>query len=103
MMHRNEEAFPSPSEFDPKRWISQPADIMRVREKCLVPFSRGSRMCIGQTLAMCELYVTLATVLRRFESLKALNVGPLTYVDFFNIYHADDSQKLRVTDGERSD
>ncbi len=100
-MHRNEVAFPDPEKFDPTRWIGGDAEAVRAREKCFVAFSRGSRMCIGQNLALCELYVTLGTFFHRFDgSLRPQYVGPLTYVDFFNIYHPTDEQKLRVRSHE---
>jgi len=97
MMHRNKHVFPDPTTFDPGRWISGDPEVIKLREKNLAPFSRGQRMCIGQNLAMCEIYVTLGTLFRRFEHLTAPDVGPLTYVDYFIIHHPDDSQKLRVS------
>jgi len=58
--------------------------MLAVANKCLVHFSRGSSSCIGQNLAMCELYVTLGTLFRRFGELAARDVGELAYVDYFN-------------------
>lgn len=100
MMHRNEEAFPSPDTFDPTRWTN-PATV-RARERCLVSFSRGSRTCIGQNLALCELYVTLGTLFRRFENLKPFDVGPedMTYVDYFTAFHPKDARAFRVVTGD---
>lgn len=44
LMHDNEELFANPRHFDPERWL-QP-DSPRLRNY-LVPFSRGSRQCLG--------------------------------------------------------
>lgn len=98
MMHRNPEAFPSPDTFDPTRWMDP--NTVRAREKCLVTFSRGSRTCIGQNLASCELYVTIGTLFRRFENLVAYDVGPedMTYVDYFTAFHKKDSRGFRVVE-----
>jgi cytochrome P450 len=77
-MHHDANVFPSPHVFDPWRWIasdSAPADKIRERERHLVAFSKGSRGCVGQNLAMCELYCTLAAVFRRFDDL-SLRVSP---------------------------
>jgi cytochrome P450 len=100
MMHRNRDAFPFPDTFDPTRWTN-PA-LARTREKCLVPFSRGSRTCIGQNLAVCELYVMLGTLFRRFDSLAAWDVGPedMTYVDYFTSFHPKDSRTFKVVEKE---
>ena len=101
MQHRNLVAFPEPAVFDPRRWIAQETSTISapgpaVANKCLVPFSRGSRSCIGQNLAMCEIYVTLGTMFRRFGNLAARDVGELTYIDYFNPFHPDPKQKLSV-------
>lgn len=45
MMHRAENIFPGPDNFDPERWMDPTAS--RRLEKYLVPFSRGPRQCIG--------------------------------------------------------
>ncbi|KAK0630987.1 cytochrome P450 [Bombardia bombarda] len=76
MMNRNPEAFPGPDRFDPTRWLDPDPNVVRAREKCLVAFSRGSRVCLGLILAWCELYVTFGTVFRQFENLEAYNSGP---------------------------
>lgn len=100
-MHRTPSVFPDPDKFDPTRWIaSTPAEVatVRAREKCLVPFSRGSRTCIGQNLAMCELYVFLGTFFRRFGQLEAFDVGPedMEYVDYFTAFHPQGSRAFKV-------
>jgi len=95
-MHRDEKMFPEPTSFDPTRWIDAAPEVIQQRERSLVPFSRGNRMCIGQNLAMCEIYVTLGTLFRRFDGLRARDVGELTFVDYFVVFNKDDDQKLRV-------
>lgn len=63
-LHFNEDIFPDPWEFKPDRWLGAEG---KSREKYLVSFSRGSRACIGVNLAMCELHIALATIVRRFD------------------------------------
>ncbi|KAK3322908.1 cytochrome P450 [Apodospora peruviana] len=85
MMHRNPDAFPNPDQFDPARWLDPDPEVVRARDKCLVPFSRGQRMCVGIHLAYCMLYLTLANMFRRFDNLKPYNfgVGDLMFNDGF--------------------
>jgi cytochrome P450 len=45
-IHYDPSVFPSPNEFNPSRWI-EARDRGERLEKYLVPFSRGSRNCIG--------------------------------------------------------
>lgn len=100
-MHRNPAVFPNPDDFDPTRWIAKtPAEqaAVRVREKNLVPFSRGSRACIGQNLALCELYVFLGTFFRRFGQLETtVSREDMGFADFFTPFHPLDSKPLTVS------
>lgn len=68
-MHSNEAVFPEPHEFRPERWLGDPMgpDGVHTLSHYLVPFSRGSRACIGMHLAYMELFIALATVIRRHE------------------------------------
>jgi cytochrome P450 len=97
VLHHREEAFPDPDVFDPTRWIGPP-EKLREQERCLVSFSRGTRGCIGQNLAMCEMYVTLAMLFRRFDNLEAFNCGPedMLYVEAFAAFHPKNARSFRV-------
>ena len=69
-MHYNTDTFPNPHKFDSQRWISpddQSPTRQRELERYLVPFSRGPRSCLGINLAYCELFMTFAYVVRKFE------------------------------------
>jgi cytochrome P450 len=65
LIHYNPDIFPRPLEFDPDRWLR--AEDSKKLDRFLVPFSKGSRGCIGSQLAMAELHIALATVFRRFD------------------------------------
>ncbi|KAJ0414237.1 cytochrome P450 [Aspergillus carlsbadensis] len=60
------EIFPSPDEFDPERWSRAAAKGARL-DKYLVNFSKGTRMCVGLNLAYAELFLVIATMVRRFD------------------------------------
>jgi len=64
LMHHNETIFPNSYEFLPERWLGDEGSAL---EKYMVAFSKGSRQCIGMTLARAEMYLTLATVFRRYD------------------------------------
>ncbi len=61
LMHLNPAIFPSPHEFRPERWLNDPR-----LDRYLVPFSKGSRQCLGINLAHTELYLCLACVFRQY-------------------------------------
>ncbi|KAF5026931.1 hypothetical protein F66182_961 [Fusarium sp. NRRL 66182] len=60
--HTNPEAFESPLEFRPQRWIDNPK-----LNRSFIGFSRGSRNCVGQNFARREMGIVLATILNRYE------------------------------------
>lgn len=83
----NPRIFPEPEKFDPDRWINAAKNGQRL-DRYLVSFGRGSRQCLGMkwvalplfrllssqtladrtpSLAYAELYLTAATIFRRFE------------------------------------
>ncbi|ODM14270.1 hypothetical protein SI65_10325 [Aspergillus cristatus] len=62
----NPDIFPDPHAFDPERWIRAAASGERL-DRYLVIFSRGSRICQGLNLAYAELFIVLATLMRRFD------------------------------------
>lgn len=95
LIHLDANVFPQPHAFDPERWMD-PVEHRRL-EKYLVPFSRGTRICLGlkyvfsapldstvlhispsdsqltspppctTSLAWAELYLTLAILFTRFD------------------------------------
>ena len=63
LVHQNPSIFPSPQSYDPTRWLSSPNQRL---DHYLVPFSKGSRQCLGINLAYAELYLVLAGIFRRY-------------------------------------
>lgn len=61
-LHYNESFFPSPTKFQPERWLEN--DIPRPYFRT---FSRGPRGCLGQNLAMNELKIILIHTIRDYE------------------------------------
>ncbi|CAI7625218.1 unnamed protein product [Penicillium pancosmium] len=64
-IHRDPNLFPNPDKFDPERWLqgSQSEDLKRY----IVNFTKGSRGCLGITLAYAEIYKAIAGLARRFD------------------------------------
>ncbi|KAL8687090.1 MAG: hypothetical protein Q9218_006640 [Villophora microphyllina] len=60
-VHDNTRVFPDPYKFDPSRWEG-PSPPTRY----LVPFGKGTCMCVGMELAKAEILTTLANIFRRF-------------------------------------
>jgi len=73
---RDAVAFPEPEAWNPDRWLqpSKEADADRARE-LFMPFSKGPRACLGQSLAMMELKVTTATMIMQSNVSLALGTN----------------------------
>jgi cytochrome P450 len=65
----DERHFPRASEFDPARWLGDggPARAASSAKRVAMPFGAGPRLCPGRYLAMLEMKMVMATVLRGFE------------------------------------
>ena len=77
-IHHNPDVWESPERFDPDRFARHVDDAEpagQVARYAHLPFGGGPRGCIGQHLAMAELVVAVATVVRAF-SLEAVDREP---------------------------
>ena len=60
---RDPHVFPSPDDFKPERWLDEHNVTDDMRE-LFMPFSRGTRACLGKSLAIMELKLPTATLVR---------------------------------------
>jgi cytochrome P450 len=65
---RDPEAFQAPERFDPARWL-EPQSLEKTQEMndLFMPFSKGTRACLGKNLAMMELKLVVATVVKQYK------------------------------------
>ncbi|KAL4891682.1 cytochrome P450 [Aspergillus ambiguus] len=76
--HWNKELFPNPDSFNPDRWIINGQPNYKL-QKMLISFSKGSRSCLGEPLAYCELY--LMTALMAFRVIPRARLHETTVED----------------------
>jgi cytochrome P450 len=65
VMHRDPRYFDRADEFDPGRWSG--GLMKRLPKYVYFPFGAGPRACIGNTFAMLEAILVVATVVPRFQ------------------------------------
>jgi cytochrome P450 len=96
ILHRDPKAWESPDTFDPTRWLD--ASKRAFLEKRMVSFGRGSRACLGQNLAMCEMFVVVGTIFRKFENLQTYNVtaADMEMVDHFSAFRKKKAARFQV-------
>ena len=58
--------YPDPESFKPERWLVA-QDVTYEMKELFMPFSKGTRACLGKNLAMMELKLLTASLARRFE------------------------------------
>jgi cytochrome P450 len=64
-IHSNPALFKDPLAFNPERFLQ--CDSKKRAETYLVPFGKGSRICLGQEFALSSVSLILARLLNRFE------------------------------------
>lgn len=64
--HRDPEAFPNPDTFMPERWLCD-GGATEAMKTLFLPFSRGTRACLGKNLAMMQLKLITARLVVRYS------------------------------------
>ncbi len=65
VMTRSEKYFKEPLVFDPDRWNEDSRDKHHLFAS--LPFGNGIRMCLGQRIALQEIYLTIIKLIQNFE------------------------------------
>lgn len=65
VVHRDPRFFIEPEKFKPERWT--PEFISELPKYAYFPFGGGPRVCIGNTFAMMEIVLLLATIGQKFR------------------------------------
>ncbi|RYP24206.1 hypothetical protein DL765_000701 [Monosporascus sp. GIB2] len=63
--HHDESLFADSWSFIPERWLDEKMQRRKELERALLSFSKGSRGCLGISLALCELYLALTALTLR--------------------------------------
>ncbi|KAG7092862.1 hypothetical protein E1B28_009175 [Marasmius oreades] len=71
-VHMNPVIFPNPTRFYPERWLEEDRHSA---ERYLVAFGKGSRSCLGITLAWCELYLIFGNLFRKLDLFAMNDIG----------------------------
>ena len=66
LVHSNPEIYPRPDQFDPDRWIASENNGRQYKPFEFMPFGGGVRRCIGASLAILEMKITISTWVKHF-------------------------------------
>lgn len=73
LLHRDERFFDEPLKFDPDRFA--PEREAQITPYAYLPFGGGPRVCIGNSFAMMEVQLMMATILQRYRLISAPGQG----------------------------
>ncbi|KAK2764961.1 hypothetical protein FQN54_008660 [Arachnomyces sp. PD_36] len=94
--HHNPNYFPEPYRFDPSRWLGNVSEEMK---KLWMPFSKGPRNCIGQAMALFEMKILTATLVKRYNITvdDAMSAHDMEIMDHFLIIPKGQECLLKFT------
>ncbi len=73
-LHHDPEFWKDPEEFRPERFLDEHGDLLLAdhpNRKHLMPFGAGTRVCLGESLALTRLFIWTAALIQRFRILPA--------------------------------
>jgi cytochrome P450 len=65
VIHRRPQFFPNPEQFNPERFA--PEREKELPRYAYLPFGAGPRICIGNSFAMMEAHLIVATIAQRYR------------------------------------
>jgi cytochrome P450 len=92
--HRDPEVFPDPEAFLPERWLMKGDDRLREMLAVFIPFSAGSRSCIGRNITILEQLVFVATLCYRYEFALPSKEWEMEFEDYFNLWPVNLPMKI---------
>lgn len=99
LAHRRADTYPNPDQFQPERFLGGKAKSPYE----YLPFGGGSRSCIGMALAMYEMKLVLATVLRQVTLSSSSAMLPAVKPTRRGITFVPPKEfRVRVSDRQRS-
>src|ERR1700743_3521088 len=61
---RNDKDWEKANEFIPERFLDKQGELITTRPKAYIPFGVGRRVCLGEKLAIADLFLVLVTFLQ---------------------------------------
>lgn len=80
-----EKYFSNAKQFDPNRWLAPPSDSNH-DPKAFLPFGTGPRFCPGRNLALTEIKICLAMLVKHFDFKRAPSPEPVSERLAFTMY-----------------
>lgn len=63
--HRDSTFFPDPESWKPERWLDPESNLDDMK-RLFMPFSKGTRDCLGKNLALMEIKIFVAAIIKEY-------------------------------------
>ncbi|KAI0465547.1 benzoate 4-monooxygenase cytochrome P450 [Xylaria cf. heliscus] len=84
--HRDPDVFPDPETFDPSRWLAKGSDSLRKMLAVYIPFSAGTRGCIGRNVSILIQAICIATLVYRYDFALSNPAWEMEFEEWFNLW-----------------
>ncbi|KAL9112411.1 MAG: hypothetical protein Q9227_003253 [Pyrenula ochraceoflavens] len=84
--HRDPEVFEDPEAFIPERWQTKDEEKLKAMRAAHIPFSAGTRGCIGRNVTILQQAVSLGTLVYHYDFALPSPKWEMEWEDFFNIW-----------------
>ncbi len=83
LLHRHPEHWKQPNDFLPERWLAP--EIETMHKYAYLPFAGGPRVCIGNSFAIMEANLLLATIAQRYQLrlIEGVEIKPAALITMF--------------------
>ncbi len=83
LLHRHPDHWKLPKDFIPERWLE--SDIETLHKYAYLPFAGGPRVCIGNSFAIMEANLLLATIAQRYRLrlIDGVEIKPAALITMF--------------------
>ncbi|KAI0508534.1 cytochrome P450 [Xylaria bambusicola] len=84
--HRDPCVFPDPTTFNPSRWLARGSDSLRDMRSIFIPFSAGTRGCIGRNLSILMQAMCIATIVYHYDFALKQPKWDMEFEEWFNLW-----------------
>ncbi|KAF2638392.1 cytochrome P450 CYP5280A1P [Massarina eburnea CBS 473.64] len=84
--HRDPDVFDDPETFRPERWLIRGEDKLKEMRAVYIPFSLGTRACIGRNITTVLQTIFLSTLIKRYEFALPNPDWEMEFEEYFNLW-----------------
>ncbi|EAW20310.1 cytochrome P450 [Aspergillus fischeri NRRL 181] len=84
--HRDPQVFPDPETYNPDRWMAKGSDNLRNMLGMFIPFSAGTRGCIGRNVSILMQSVCVATLVYHYDFALPHENWEMEFEEWFSLW-----------------